>query len=146
MSEVMKVVIMGCGRVGGRLAGLLATEGHEVSILDLEDYSFRRLPPEFKGTALVGNGTDEDALKKAGIEKADAFVALTQGDNRNIMACQIAKHIFNVPRVLCRTYDPLRQELFSSLGIETFSPTTIFAQMLKEQLLKEKTKKEKKGK
>jgi trk system potassium uptake protein TrkA len=146
MSEVMKVVIMGCGRVGGRLAGLLATEGYEVSILDLEDYSFRRLPPEFKGTALVGNGTDEDALKKAGIEKADAFVALTQGDNRNIMACQIAKHIFNVPRVLCRTYDPLRQELFSSLGIETFSPTTIFAQMLKEQLLKEKTKKEKKGK
>jgi trk system potassium uptake protein TrkA len=146
MSEVMKVVIMGCGRVGGRLAGLLDSEGHEVSILDLEDYSFRRLPPEFGGTALVGNGTDEDALKKAGIEKADAFIALTQGDNRNIMACQIAKHIFNVPRVLCRTYDPLRQELFGSLGIETFSPTTIFAQMVKEQLLGEKSKKEKKGK
>jgi trk system potassium uptake protein TrkA len=146
MSEVMKVVIMGCGRVGGRLAGLLDSEGHEVSILDLEDYSFRRLPPEFGGTALVGNGTNEDALKKAGIEKADAFIALTQGDNRNIMACQIAKHIFNVPRVLCRTYDPLRQELFGSLGIETFSPTTIFAQMVKEQLLGEKSKKEKKGK
>jgi trk system potassium uptake protein TrkA len=136
----MKVVIMGCGRVGGRLAGLLDSEGHEVSILDIEDYSFRRLPPEFKGTALVGNGTDENALKKAGIERADAFIALTQGDNRNIMACQLAKHIFNVPRVLCRTYDPLRQELFGSLGIETFSPTTIFAQMVKEQLLKEKPK------
>jgi trk system potassium uptake protein TrkA len=142
----MKVVIMGCGRVGGRLAGLLDIEGHEVTILDLEDYSFRRLPPEFKGTALVGNGTDEDALKKAGIEKADAFIALTQGDNRNIMACQIAKHIFNVPRVLCRTYDPLRRELFGSLGIETFSPTTIFAQMVKKQLLGEKSKVEKKGK
>jgi trk system potassium uptake protein TrkA len=142
----MKVVIMGCGRVGGRLAGLLADEGHKVAILDLDDYSFRRLPPEFKGTALVGNGTDEDALKKAGIEKADAFIALTQGDNRNIMACQIAKHIFNVPRVLCRTYDPLRQELFSSLGIETFSPTTIFAQMIKEQLLQEKPKGAKKAK
>jgi trk system potassium uptake protein TrkA len=140
----MKVVIMGCGRVGGRLAGLLDTEGHEVAILDLEDYSFRRLPPEFKGTALVGNGTDEDALKKAGIEKADAFIALTQGDNRNIMACQIAKHIFNVPRVLCRTYDPLRQELFGSLGIETFSPTTIFAQMVKEKLLEEKPQGKKK--
>jgi trk system potassium uptake protein TrkA len=140
----MKVVIMGCGRVGGRLAGLLDTEGHEVAILDLEDYSFRRLPPEFKGTALVGNGTDEDALKKAGIEKADAFIALTQGDNRNIMACQIAKHIFNVPRVLCRTYDPLRRELFGSLGIETFSPTTIFAQMVKEKLLEEKPQEKKK--
>jgi trk system potassium uptake protein TrkA len=141
----MKVVIMGCGRVGGRLAGLLDIEGHEVTILDLEDYSFRRLPPEFKGTALVGNGTDEDALKKAGIEKADAFIALTQGDNRNIMACQIAKHIFNVPRVLCRTYDPLRRELFGALGLETFSPTTIFARMVKEQLLGEKSKVEKKG-
>jgi trk system potassium uptake protein TrkA len=140
----MKVVIMGCGRVGGRLAGLLAEDGHEVTILDLDDYSFRRLPPDFKGTALVGNGTDEDALKKAGIEQADAFIALTQGDNRNIMACQIAKHIFNVPRVLCRTYDPLRQELFASLGLESFSPTTIFAQMIKEQLLGTKLKGERK--
>jgi trk system potassium uptake protein TrkA len=136
----MKVVIMGCGRVGARLAGLLDIEGHDVTILDLDDYSFRRLPPEFGGTALVGNGTDEGTLKKAGIEQADAFIALTQGDNRNIMACQIAKHIFNVPRVLCRTYDPLRRELFGSLGIETFSPTTIFAQMLSEQLLGEKPK------
>jgi len=141
----MKVVIMGCGRVGGKLAGLLDSEGHNVTILDIDDYSFRRLPPEFGGTALVGNGTDEDALKKAGIEKADAFIALTQGDNRNIMACQIAKHIFNVPRVLCRTYDPLRRELFGSLGIETFSPTTIFAQMLKEQLLEAKPKGKKKA-
>jgi trk system potassium uptake protein TrkA len=142
----MKVVIMGCGRVGGKLAGLLDIEGHNVTILDIDDYSFRRLPPEFGGTALVGNGTDEDALKKAGIVEADAFIALTQGDNRNIMACQIAKHIFNVPQVLCRTYDPLRQELFGSLGIETFSPTTIFAQMLKERLLKAKPKGEKKAK
>ncbi len=141
----MKVVIMGCGRVGGRLAGLLAIEEHDVTILDLNDYSFRRLPSEFGGTALVGNGTDEDVLIKAGIEKADAFIALTQGDNRNIMACQIAKHIFNVPRVLCRTYDPLRRELFGSLGIESFSPTTIFAQMVKEQLLEEKPEGEKKA-
>ena len=139
----MKIVIMGCGRVGGRLAGLLDADGHEVTILDLDEYSFRRLPPEFKGTALVGNGTDEDTLKKAGIEQADAFIALTQGDNHNIMSCQIAKHIFNVSRVLCRTYDPLRQKLFGSLGIESFSPTTIFAQMVKDQLFQEKTGREK---
>jgi len=130
----MKVVIMGCGRVGARLAGLLDIEGHNVAILDTDAYSFRRLPPDFGGTALVGNGTDEESLKKVGIEEADVFVSLTQGDNRNVMAAQIAKHIFNVPKVVCRIYDPLRRELYNSLGLEAFSPTTIFAQMLKEKL------------
>jgi len=125
---------MGCGRVGAGLAKLLDADGHQVTILDIDPYSFRRLPGEFKGTALVGDGIDEEALKKAGIEEADAFVALTQGDNRNVMASQIAKHIFNVPRVICRIYDPLRQELYSTLGLETISPTTVFAQMLKEKL------------
>ena len=130
----MKVVIMGCGRVGSQLAALLDAEGHLVTVLDRDAYSFRRLPPDFNGTALLGNGIDEEALRKAGIEEADAFVAITQGDNRNVMAAQIAKHIFNVPRVICRIYDPLRQELYSTLGLETFSPTTIFSQMLKEKL------------
>ena len=130
----MKVVIMGCGRVGSRLATLLDNEKHTVTILDTNEYSFRRLPPTFNGTALLGDGTEEEALRKAGLEEADAFVAVTQGDNRNIMAAQIAKHIFNVPRVICRIYDPLRQELYNTLGIEAFSPTSIFAQMLKEKL------------
>jgi len=130
----MKVVIMGCGRVGAQLAGLLDTDGHSVTILDTDAYSFRRLPSTFSGTALIGNGLNEEVLKKAGIEEADAFVALTQGDNRNVMASQIAKHIFNVPRVVCRIYDPLRQELYSTLEVEAFSPTTIFAQMLRERL------------
>ena len=102
--------------------------------MDLNIDSFRRLPPEFKGNALLGNGLDEDILKKAGIEKADAFIAVTQGDNRNIMAAQIARHIFNVPKVICRIYDPLRRDLYSMLGLEALSPTTIFAQMLKEKL------------
>jgi len=131
----MKVVIMGCGRVGAQLAALLDKEGHSVAVLDTDADSFRRLPSEFSGTALLGNGIDEEVLKRAGIEEADIFVALTQGDNRNVMAAQIAKHIFNVPRVVCRIYDPLRQELYSTLGLEAFSPTTIFAQMLKEKLL-----------
>ena len=130
----MKVVIMGCGRVGARLAGLLNDDGHTVTILDTDVYSFRRLPPGFNGMPLVGNAMDEESLKKAGIEETDVFVALTQGDNRNVMAAQIAKHIFNVPRVICRIYDPLRQELYSTLGLETFTPTAIFAQMLKERL------------
>ena len=130
----MKIVIMGCGRVGARLAGLLDIEGHDVNILDTDAYSFRRLPTEFGGNALVGDGMDEESLKEAGIEEADVFISLTQGDNRNIMGAQIAHTIFKVPRVLCRIYDPLRRELFNSLGIEAFSPTTIFAQMLKEKL------------
>ncbi|MEE8598318.1 MAG: TrkA family potassium uptake protein [Dehalococcoidales bacterium] len=130
----MKVVIMGCGRTGAQLAGLLDADQHQVTILDTDTYSFRRLPPDFGGTALLGNGLDEESLKKAGIEEADAFVALTQGDNRNVMAAQIAKHIFNVPKVICRIYDPIRRELYNTLGIETFSPTTIFSQMLKERL------------
>ena len=130
----MKVVIMGCGRVGAQLAMLLDKEGHQVTVLDYDAYSFRRLPPDFAGTALLGNGIDEEVLKRAGIEEADAFVVVTQGDNRNVMAAQIAKHIFNVPRVICRIYDPLRRDLYETLGLEAISPTTVFAQLLKEKL------------
>ncbi len=130
----MKVVIMGCGRVGAHLATLLDIEGHSTTVLDVDAYSFRRLPPEFGGNALVGSGVDQEALIQAGIKEADAFVAVTQGDNRNVMAAQIAKHIFDVPKVVCRIYDPLRRELYNTLGIEAVSPTTIFAQLLKEKL------------
>jgi len=130
----MKVVIMGSGRVGARLAGLLEAEGHQLTILDIDSYGFRRLPPNFKGTALIGNGLDQEVLRKAGIEEADVFVVVTQGDNRNVMAAQIAKHIFNVPRVICRIYDPLRRDIYETLGIEAISPTTVFAQLLKEKL------------
>jgi len=131
----MNVVIMGCGRVGAQLAALLEEAGHKISILDTDTYSFRRLPPSFKGTALVGNGTDEETLKKAGIEEADAFVAVTQGDNRNVMAAQIAKDVFNVPKVVCRIYDPLREELYHTLGLETISPTTVAAQLLRDKVV-----------
>jgi len=130
----MKILIMGCGRVGARLASLLDEDGHEVTILDNDTYSFRRLPPSFSGTALFGNGIDEEALKKAGIEEADLFVAVTQGDNRNVMACQIAKQLFKVPRVVCRIYDPLREEMYSALGLETISPTKVFAQLMREKI------------
>jgi trk system potassium uptake protein TrkA len=125
---------MGCGRVGARLASLLDEDGHDVTVLDIDTYSFRRLPSSFGGTALFGNGIDEEALKRAGIEEADVFVALTQGDNRNVMSCQIAKHIFNVPRVVCRIYDPLREEMYSALGLETLSSTKIFAQLFREKI------------
>ena len=125
---------MGCGRVGARLASLLDEGGHEVTIIDIDTYSFRRLPPSFRGTALFSNGTDQEALKKAGIEGADVFIAVTQGDNRNVMACQVAKHVFKVPRVICRIYDPLREEMYSALGLESISPTKIFAQLLLDKV------------
>jgi trk system potassium uptake protein len=131
----MKVIIMGCGRTGAQLAAMLDADGHDITILDINDYSFRRLPPDFKGTALVGDGTDDETLIKAGIKEADAFIALTQGDNRNIMAAQIAKHIFKSPKVLLRIYDPLRRELYNTLGLEAFSPTIIFAELLKDNLM-----------
>ncbi|OGO33174.1 MAG: potassium transporter TrkA [Chloroflexi bacterium RBG_16_56_11] len=130
----MKILIMGCGRVGARLASLLDEDGHNVTILDTDTYSFRRLPPSFGGTALFGNGIDEEALKKAGVEDMDIFIAVTQGDNRNVMACQLARHIFNVPRVMCRIYDPLREEMYSALGLETVSPTKVMAELFRDKI------------
>jgi trk system potassium uptake protein TrkA len=122
--------------MGAWLATLLDAEGHQVTILDIDSHSFARLPATFKGTTLLGDGTDEDSLINAGIENADAFVAVTQGDNRNVMAAQIAKHIFNIRRVLCRVYDPLREELYQTLGLESICPTVVGAQLLKEKLVK----------
>ena len=132
----MNVLIMGCGRVGAHLASLLDAEGHQVTIMDVNVHSFRRLDPDFSGTALLGDGTEEDSLKKAWIDEADAFVAVTEGDNYNIMAAQLAKHVFNVPRVICRIYDPLRGELYQTLGLEAISPTLVLAALLKEKIVK----------
>lgn len=130
----MFVIIMGCGRVGARVASNLSRAGHEVTIIDLTPSAFRRLDPDFSGTTLVGNGIDVDFLRRAGIERADAFAVVTQGDNRNIMASQIARHIFRIEKVVTRIYDPLRQETFEMLGIEAISPTVIGADRFLEAL------------
>lgn len=131
----MKILIMGCGRAGATLAAMLDAEGHKVTILDIVSSSFRRLPSSFGGAVVLGDGTDEDILRNAGIAEADAFVAVTQGDNRNIMAAQIARNVFDVPKVLCRIYDPLREDLYRSLGIEAISPTKIFSRMIKDLIV-----------
>lgn len=130
----MNVVIMGCGRVGAELARLLDGEGHKVTILDTDANSFDKLRPDFGGTALLGDATDEEVLRKAGIAEANAFIALTREDDRNAMAAQIARQIFNIPRVICRIYDPLREEFYKTLGLEAMSPTVIFARLVKERL------------
>src|SRR5690348_9551963 len=131
----MNVVIMGCGRVGSQLAARLDREGHQVSVIDITSKSFRRLPPDFKGATVVGTGIDEDVLRAAGIENADAFVALTNGDNRNIMASQVARHVFEVPEVVCRIYDPVREDAYRRLGLTTVCPTTTIAAQVLEYVL-----------
>ncbi|MDQ6662441.1 MAG: TrkA family potassium uptake protein [Chloroflexota bacterium] len=131
----MNVVILGSGRVGAVLATMLDRAGNKVSIIDMSNDSFRRLDPKFAGSTIVGNGVDEEILIRAGIREADAFIAVTNGDNRNIMASQIAKEIFKVKKVICRIYDPIRQKTYNELGLETFCPTTIGAQMLFDALV-----------
>jgi trk system potassium uptake protein TrkA len=130
----MKVVIMGCGRVGAMLATFLDNDGHDVTMLDINPTSFRRLPADFGGKKQVGNGIDQDILARIGVADTDAFIATTQGDNRNVMATQMAKHLFGVPRTLCRIYDPIREEIYRGLGLETISPTVVGATLLKETL------------
>ena len=128
---------MGCGRVGSRLALQLVQEDHDVTIIDQSGSAFARLGENFPGTALIGNGIDEDMLKRAGIEEADAFCALTNGDNRNIMSAQMAQHVFNVPKVVCRIYDPIRYEVYKSLGLGSICPTVIGTDTVHEILVKD---------
>lgn len=134
----MNVIIMGCGRVGSRVAGMLDAAGHQVTVLDTNPASFRRLPDSFRGRREIGNGMDGPALEKVGILQADAFMALTQGDNRNYFASQMAREVYHVKRVLCRIYDPVREQIFHELGLETFSPTSVGAQIMFDMLLGEK--------
>jgi trk system potassium uptake protein TrkA len=128
---------MGCGRVGAMLATMLDEDDHEVMVLDVRQEAFKRLPLSFKGKRHVGNGIDQDVLARIGLAECDAFFAVTQGDNRNVMATQMAKHIFGVQRALCRIYDPIREEMYRDLGLETISPTIVGATLLKEKLYKQ---------
>lgn len=130
----MRIVILGCGRVGAYLASSMAAEGHQVTVIDKEQKSFDRLGPKFTGDIVMGVGIDEDILRRAGIEKADAFVAVTNGDNTNVMAAQVAKEIFAVPRVICRIYDPYREEIYREMGLETICPTLWGASRIQEML------------
>lgn len=126
----MNVVIVGCGRVGARLASVLDQGGNRVSIVDLQSSAFRRLSPEFGGRTIIGMGIDEDVLRLAGVEEADAFVAVTNGDNTNIMAAQIAQTVYNIPLVTARIYDPVREETYRRMGINTICPTTTIASLI----------------
>lgn len=133
----MKVLISGCGRVGGFVAGLLDSEGHDVTVIDTDRAAFVHLPDGFKGTTHLGNGVDLDVLRGLGIDKADAFLALTQGDNRNLMAAQIAKEIFRVKTSVAKVNDPIRAQIYREKGIVTFSRTTILGLLVHALLMNE---------
>lgn len=131
----MNVVIMGCGRVGARVASLLDQNGHRITVIDTLSNSFVRLSPDFSGDTVIGTGIDEDILRIAGIESADAFIAVTNHDNRNLMAAQVAQSIFKVPQVIVRIYDPVREDTYRRMGLTTICPTTTISAMILDQVI-----------
>jgi trk system potassium uptake protein TrkA len=123
----VKTVIVGCGRVGAVLADSFDKAGHEVIVIDPSTLAFDRLPSTFGGNALRGDGTDEDTLRRAGAEGADIFIAMTEGDNRNVMAAQLAHEALGAKRVIAKINDPVRAEAYADLGIATLCRTNLMA-------------------
>jgi trk system potassium uptake protein len=123
----MNAVIVGCGRVGGLIAESLDVAGDEVLVIDTQTRAFDRLPSTFRGRAIRGDGTDEDVLRRAGAENADLFLALTEGDNRNIISAQLAAEVLGAKRVVAKVNDPLRATAYADLGIATLCRTNLMA-------------------
>ena len=126
----MRVIIIGCGRVGARTAAELDQRGEHVTVIDVDQRAFSRLPSTFAGVTVRGSGSDEDILRGAGADLADLLMALTEGDNRNTLAAQLGKHIFGIPRVIAKINDPLRAEAYRTLGLETICRTVLLADAL----------------
>lgn len=128
----MRIVIMGAGRTGSRLAESLVRDGQNVTVIDWDQDAFGRLPEDFAGRTVLGNAMDQDVLRRAGIASADAFVAATSGDNRNIMAAEIVQQEFAVPKVITRIKDPIRAEIYRARGIEVDCRTTAGSELILE--------------
>ncbi len=123
----MKTVIVGCGRVGATLADYFDRAGHQVIVIDPATRAFDRLPSTFGGSAVRGDGTDEDTLRRGGAEDADIFIAMTEGDNRNVMAAQLAHEALGAKRVIAKINDPVRAQAYADLGIATLCRTNLMA-------------------
>ena len=121
----MRAVIVGCGRVGAAMARTLEAGGHDVTIVDLVTRAFDRLPAAFRGNAVRGDGTDEDTLRRAGAEDADLFLSLTEGDNRNVMAAQLAAEALGARKTVAKINDPVRAEAYAHLGIASLCRTNL---------------------
>src|ERR1700759_4018750 len=130
---------MGCGRVGSTLARSLEERNHTVSVIDSEPDSFRRLGPGFNGDKVTGYGFDQEVLEKAGIRRADAFAAVSSGDNSNIIAARVARETFGIQRVVARIYDPKRAEVYERLGIPTVATVPWTASRLLKSVMGEAT-------
>ena len=130
----MKIVIVGCGRVGASVAEAYDRTGHQVVILDIATSAFDRLPSTFGGVAVRGDGTDEDTLRRAGAESADLFMAMTEGDNRNVMSAQLATEALGARRVIAKINDPLRAAAYAELGIATLCRTNLMASAVSDFL------------
>ncbi len=126
----MRVIIIGCGRVGAQTAAELDRRGDHITVVDTDQRAFNRLPGTFGGVTVRGSGTDEDILRAAGADLADLLMALTEGDNRNTLAAQLGKHIFGIPRVIAKINDPVRAEAYRNLGLETMCRTVLLADAL----------------
>lgn len=126
----MKIVIVGCGRVGAAAAEHWDAAGHDVIILDILTSAFERLPSAFRGTAIRGDGTDEDVLRRSGAEGADVLLALTEGDNRNIMATQLGQEALGITQVVAKVNDPVRAAAYAEMGIATLCRTGLMVDAL----------------
>ena len=133
----MHIVIMGCGRVGSLIAHILEDRGHSVAIIDQDPEAFRKLRSGFKGSKITGVGFDRDVLTEAGIERAEAFAAVSSGDNSNVIAARVARESFGVHRVVARIYDPRRAEVYQRLGIPTVATVAWTADQMLRRLLPE---------
>jgi len=135
---VVHIVIMGCGRVGSTLAHILEDRGNTVVVIDRDPEAFRRLRSSFKGDKITGIGFDRAVLTQAGIERADAFVAVSSGDNSNIISARVARETFGVPRVVARIYDPRRAEVYERLGIPTVATVRWTADQMLRKIVPER--------
>jgi trk system potassium uptake protein len=134
---IMHIVIMGCGRVGSTIAHILEDQGHTVAVIDQDVEAFRKLRPGFRGSKITGIGFDRDVLVEAGIEKADAFAAVSSGDNSNVIAARVVRESFGVQRVAARIYDPRRAEVYQRLGIPTVATVRWTADQMLRRLVPE---------
>ncbi|HEX9093111.1 MAG TPA: TrkA family potassium uptake protein [Coriobacteriia bacterium] len=130
----MNVVVVGCGRVGSQLATMLSVEGHNVTVIDRNDEAFSRLGSTFNGVTVKGLGFDEEVLEEAGIREADVFAAVTDLDNTNLMAAEVARKLFDVPHVVARLYNPQRERTYQQLDLDYVCGTTLVAQSLLEKI------------
>ena len=131
----MRIVILGCGRMGSLLANVMSRAGHSIVIIDKNTDSFRRLEPGYAGEKVTGMGIEEETLRRAGVDNADAFIAVTNGDNTNVMAAQIAQYRFQVPRVIVRVYDPIRAQTYRKFGLETICSSIIGVGVIRDLVL-----------